>query len=159
MQERKNKIICIVGESGSGKTELYNMLRKEGYGVVDSYTTRPPRFPNELGHTFVTKEGFDAIRGDLAAYTVFDGHEYGTTFEQLENNEFYIIDPVGVDYFEEKIGRDNFIVVYLKTTNATRFKRMAQERGTKDAHQRVSHDRKKFREFKANQDWDYVLEN
>lgn len=159
MRELKNKIICLVGESGSGKTALYDLLRNEGYGVVDSYTTRPMRKPNELGHTFVTKEGFDAIRGDLAAYTEFDNHEYGTTFEQLKNSEFYIIDPAGVDYLSGKVGRDKFIVVYVSCNETERLKRMTRERGLQDAYTRIEHDRKKFKEFHYLEDWEYIINN
>ena len=156
MSEVKNKIVCIVGASGSGKTTLYDILREEGFAVVDSYTTRPPRKENELGHTFVTKEGFDAIRPNLAAYTVFDGHEYGTTFEQLENSQFYIIDPAGVQYFSEKIGRENFTVVYIYCSEDTRLERMKKERSEEQAIQRIDHDEHKFGNFF---DFDHIRQN
>lgn len=159
MQKLKNKIICLVGESGSGKTTLYDRLREESYEVIDSYTTRSPRTPDELGHTFVTKGEFDAIRGDLAAYTKFDKYEYGTTFEQLKNSHFYIIDPTGVDDLSIKIGRGNFIVVYVYCSEKTRLERMKTERGENHACQRIYHDRTKFRDFVGNADWDYVIHN
>ena len=58
MQKTKG-IYLIVGKSGSGKTTLVNELRKYGYTSVESYTTRPKRFKNETGHTFITEEEFD----------------------------------------------------------------------------------------------------
>lgn len=159
MRELKNKITCLVGESGSGKTTLYDLLRNKGYKVIDSYTTRPPRKANELGHTFVTKEEFDAIRPDLAAYTVFDGYEYGTTFEQLENSQFYIIDPAGVEYFSKKIGRENFIVVYIWCSIVIRYERLMKDRGMSDAMQRINHDDAAFKSFIENKDWDHIINN
>jgi guanylate kinase len=156
MPKLKNKIVCIVGESGSGKTTLYDLLRAQGHKVVESYTTRPPRYPNELGHTFVTQEEFHAIRGDLAAYTEFDGHEYGTTFSQLQNSEFYIIDPAGVEYFSEKIGRKNFTVVYIRCSEMACFIRMRKDRGEKEAFIRINHDAEKFKDFF---DFDEIRQN
>ena len=49
----------IVGESGSGKTTIVNELEKR-YGLtsVQSYTTRPKRYPDETGHTFVSEQEF-----------------------------------------------------------------------------------------------------
>lgn len=154
--ELKNKIICIVGPSGSGKTLLYDILRVRGYKVVDSYTTRPPRKPDELGHTFVTQEEFDALRGDFAAYTKFADYEYATTFEQLEGNQFYIIDPDGVKDLSEKIGRENFKVVYLSVGEMTRFVRMKKDRGEKEAFKRINHDAEKFKDF---YDFDAIRQN
>lgn len=159
MREQKNKIVCLVGESGCGKSTLYDLLRAAGHEVVDSYTTRAPRKPNELGHTFVTKEEFDAIRGDLAAYTEFDGHEYGTTFEQLRNSKFYIIDPSGVDYFAGKIGRENIVVIYICCSIVARRVRLEQERGEEHAWQRIHHDKEKFKDFIDNKKWDFIILN
>lgn len=159
MQKLKNKIVCIVGESGCGKTTLYDLLRERGHEVVDSYTTRPARKLNELGHTFVTKEEFDAIRGDLVAYTEFDGYEYGTTYKQIQDSKFYIIDPDGVDYFAEKIGRENFVVVYIRCSVITRRERLEKERGEDHAWQRIHHDKEKFRDFLTDKNWDFIFHN
>ncbi|QJT70379.1 hypothetical protein [Microcystis phage MaeS] len=159
MRKLKNKIVCIVGESGSGKSTLYEKLREKGHKVVDSYTTRAPRFEGELGHTFVTQEEFDALRPDFAAYTEFDEYEYATTFQQLEESEFYIIDPAGVEDLSEKIGRENFIVVYIVTFEENRFTRMAKERGKEVATQRIHHDREKFRTFIEEKNWNRALLN
>lgn len=159
MQKTNDRIICLVGESGSGKSTLYDLLRDKGYKVVDSYTTRSPRKENELGHTFVTQEEFNALRGDLIAYTNFNGYDYGTTHEQFKNSQFYIIDPDGVEFFANKIGRDHFRVVYVYCSEVSRFERMKEERGETQACIRLHHDRKKFRKFIENEDWDYILHN
>jgi guanylate kinase len=159
MQNTKGKIICLVGESGSGKSALYDMLRDNDYNVIDSYTTRPPRKDGELGHTFVSPEEFDALRGDLLAYTNFNGFEYGTTHEQFKNSHFYIIDPDGVDYLADQIGRDKFKVVYIYCSERARFSRMKGQRGETQACIRLHHDRKKFRKFIEKEDWNYILHN
>lgn len=157
--QKENKIVCLVGESGSGKTTLYEMLRALGYKVVDSYTTRAPRVPNEPGHIFLLPEAFDAIRDDLVAYTEFNGFEYGVTKEQVEESHFYIIDPDGVDYFAEKIGRENFVVIYVYANEEFRFERMKKERGVEAALSRINHDREKFRKFIDDEDYNAILYN
>ncbi len=45
-------IICLVGESGSGKSTIAELLEKEGYNYIKSYTTRKPRYKGERGHIF-----------------------------------------------------------------------------------------------------------
>ena len=68
--------ILLVGPSGSGKTSIANALcRNHGLKAVESYTTRPPRYDGERGHTFISDEAFDTIEVDkVVAFTEFDGH-------------------------------------------------------------------------------------
>ena len=61
-----------------------------GWKVLDSYTTRPPRYEGEKGHIFSTKEEFDALP-EKCAYTYFGGNEYCATAEQVNNSDIYII--------------------------------------------------------------------
>lgn len=153
------KLICIVGESGSGKSAIYDGLRKRGFKVIDSFTTRPRRRENEHGHIFVSKEEFEAIRGNLVAYTMFNGYEYGTTREQIETSDFYIIDPAGLDYLAEKVGRENLFVVYIYCGEKERLERMTRERGRKSARERINHDKDAFRNFLNHEKWDVCLAN
>lgn len=154
-----NKIVCLVGESGSGKTTLYELLREKGYKVVDSFTTRPLRKPKESGHIFVTNRYFNSIRDQLVAYTKFHGYEYGVTKDQIDNSHFYIIDPDGVDYLSRKIGRENFMVIYVYASEDRRFERLTEERGVEDALSRVNHDREKFRKFIDDEDYNAIIYN
>lgn len=48
-----DRLVLLVGPSGSGKTTIAKELEKEGYNIIHSYTTRPPREPDEWGHTFI----------------------------------------------------------------------------------------------------------
>lgn len=153
------KIICLVGESGSGKSAIYDGLRERGFKVVDSFTTRPRRHEKERGHIFVSQDEFEAIRGDLVAYTTFNGYEYGTTLEQIKTSDFYIIDPAGIDYLAEKVGRENLFVVYIACSAKERLRRMVRERGVKAAHERINHDIDAFRDFLKYEKWDVCLVN
>jgi guanylate kinase len=79
-----DKIICLVGPSGSGKTTVARGLEKEGYNIIQSYTTRKPRFEGEWGHTFI--EEYKLLPGiglpkDMIAYfnSYNSGHHYFAT--------------------------------------------------------------------------------
>ena len=67
-----NNIFLIVGCSGSGKTTITEQLEmKYGLKSIQSYTTRPPRYDGEIGHTFISTEEFDKLV-DICAYTEFE---------------------------------------------------------------------------------------
>ena len=90
-------LFLFVGRSSSGKTTIANMLaERHGYKQVESYTTRKPRFDGEPGHVFVTEEEFKNL-GALAAYTYYNNNHYGTTFDQLNECDIYVVDIPGVE--------------------------------------------------------------
>lgn len=111
-----DKIILIVGKSGCGKTTIVNKMEEE-YGAksIASYTTRPKRKENEYGHIFVNEEEFKALK-DIVGYTEYGGNLYCATAQQVEENDLYIINPDGVDFFKKNYkGKKEVIVVYITT--------------------------------------------
>ena len=118
-------IYLIVGPSGSGKTTIANELEKRyGLKVVESYTTRPPRYDGEKGHIFVSDEEFDAL-GPMCAYTEYDGYRYGVTDKIVDESDIYVIDPAGVKWMEEQYhGEKDLIVIRLLVDDKQRFFRM-----------------------------------
>ena len=127
-----NPLFLFVGKSASGKTSLANLL-EEKYECkqVQSYTTRLPRYDGETGHIFVSKEEFDNL-GELAAYTMYNGNEYGTTFKQLEECDIYVIDVAGVETLLQKEIDRPIVIIYFNTSTHTRISRMIT-RGDSDA--------------------------
>ncbi len=155
----QKSIICLVGESGSGKTTLAEKMEAYGYKQIPSYTTRPKRYEGEKHKTFVDTKGFDEIRHDLIAYTLFDGYEYGTTMQQLLEHHLYVVDPDGVNELKKHVSRENIKVVYLKTNPLIRFERMKEIRGEEEAHKRMTHDLNKFSKFHCFCEYDITLSN
>lgn len=120
-----NCIFLIVGCSGSGKTTITEQLeQKYGLKSIQSYTTRQPRYNGETGHIFISDEEFDKLT-DMVAYTEFAGNRYCATVEQVENNDLYIIDPKGVDFFMKSYkGSKIPKVIFISSDMTTRYERM-----------------------------------
>jgi len=154
-----NTLYLFVGKSSSGKTTIARLLEdKYGHKQVQSYTTRPSRYENEYGHIFVSEEEFKNL-GELAAYTFYDNHHYGTTFQQLDECSIYVIDPRGVQYLLENIRPDKrVVIIYFDTAVSTRIDRMI-DRGASDMEivKRLYHDDtiEDWYDILASAIWDY----
>lgn len=142
-------IYCIVGPSGCGKTTLVEALEKKyGFNVIQSYTTRPPRYEGETGHIFVTPEEFKLL-GEMCAYTKFDGHEYGVTADLIEQNDLYVIDPAGVEFLRNTYkGTKGVKVIGITAPTDVLIERM-QQRGDSDEKivKRLANDAEMFKDF------------
>lgn len=127
-----NTLYLFVGKSASGKTTVANFLeKKHGIKQVNSYTTRPPRYEGEIGHVFVNNTEFDNL-GEMVAYTEYNGFRYGTTAEQLDQCQIYVVDVPGVKTLLERYKTNRKIVIlYFSTNVCTRINRMI-DRGDSD---------------------------
>lgn len=165
-----NCIFLIVGCSGSGKTTITEQLeQKYGLKSIQSYTTRQPRYDGETGHIFISDEEFDKLT-DMVAYTEFVGNRYCATAEQVENNDLYVIDPKGVDFFMKAYkGSKTPKIIFISSNLTTRYERMVGRAETKGkSHQeaiessltRIVNDAGEFYDYIQGQAWiDYVCKN
>ena len=140
-------IYLIVGRSGSGKTAIVEYIQNNFKDMtsIESYTTRKRRYDGETGHIFVTDEEFNKLK-NIVAYTEFDGKRYATTAQQVDENDFYVVDPAGVRYFWDHYRGDKHVHIVVITASVwTRFKRMCQRDGMTKAMKRIWHDHKAFK--------------
>lgn len=152
-------LILLVGKSGSGKTTVAEHLEKHyNMKMLNSYTTREPRYKGENGHTFITQEEYLTLK-DKIATTYFNGNYYCCTLEQCDNDDVYTIDPHGIKtYYRNYHGDRPSIIVYLKTNWLTRAYRMLKRGDSfKKTIQRIWHDYNEFYGFPKNRDDVYVV--
>ena len=165
-----NCIFLIVGCSGSGKTTITEQLeQKYGLKAIQSYTTRQPRYDGETGHIFVSDEEFNELT-DMVGYTEFAGNRYCATAEQVENDDLYIIDPKGIDFFMKLYkGSKTPKVIFISSDMTTRYERMksrAEENGSeymdavKSSLERITNDVVDFYDYIHGQTQiDYTFKN
>lgn len=115
-------MILIVGRSGSGKDFLARELSRSGLKQVMSYTTRPPRRPDENTHIFIRPEESAAYQ-DKIATTEINGYEYFATKQQMKDNDIYIIDPHGLYELLDHCPDILFTVVYIQADYQIRQKK------------------------------------
>ena len=108
----KNKMILIAGRSGAGKDRYADTLAEMGLVGVKSYTTRPKRYETEDTHIFISKEESDLIE-DKVAVTKINDYEYFATKSQIEQADYYIIDPHGIRDLTNACPDVDFQIVYI----------------------------------------------
>ena len=131
------KKIVLIGPSGTGKSTVADKLTElYGLTLMQSYTTRPKRFENETGHTFVDKFVKDE---NVITETYFSGNYYWITLQQFEKGDMLTLDKAGV----ENLGkyREDCFVVGLTCTEEELRRRIP------DRIQRIEHDKEMFKGY------------
>ena len=124
-------LFLLIGRSASGKTTIANILEeKYEYKSVSSYTTRPQRYDGEVGHIFIDDATFDQL-GELAGFVEYNGYRYGTTMQQVDETDIYVIDPIGAEYLLDKYKDRPICIIYFDASIPTRIYRML-DRGDSD---------------------------
>lgn len=131
----KPVIICIVGKSGSGKSLVADYLEKKySIKLIQSYTTRKPRYEGEDGHIFVSELEYEAVnKNDMLAYTHFGDNHYWTLKKDVEQYPIstYVIDEVGLKYMKDTY-KEDFDVVSLWIERNEELRDVSQERKDRD---------------------------
>jgi guanylate kinase len=154
---KAKNFILIVGNSGSGKTTVVEELEKR-YGLkpIQSYTTRQPRYKGETGHIFVQHKDMPP-HSEMVGYTLYNYQHYWATKQQVEDNDLYVIDPAGIQYFREHYDGDKpYLVIQIWAPEEICKQRMFARGDSEDAVKaRLAYDKIAF----ANIDADVVVEN
>lgn len=154
-------LILLVGKSGSGKTTVAECLEKYFHlKMLESYTTREPRYENERGHIFITQSEYLTLKNKLAT-TYFNGNYYCCTQEQCDEADVYVIDPHGVKTFERNYKGDRkTVIVYLQIGMWMRFYRMLKRGdGFKKAVGRLWNDYNEFYGFSRKKNVHIIKKN
>ena len=153
----------IEGPSGAGKTAIAEALEQQ-YGLkqIKSYTNRPRRSPDESSHVFLDEPDVETIKKQYprrVAETVFDGHFYFSTHDDVDVADVYVISPEAVPLFKQNYtGKKRIKVVYVTVSEFLRRQRMLRRGDSADAvEQRIKHDQLAFSDAEA--DADIVVRN
>ena len=173
-----DKLVLLVGASGSGKTTIAKELEKEGYNIIHSYTTRPLRESDELGHIFIEKPHFESqedylkYKYDINKIAFFDGYGdiYFATRDQYQGKgtSIYVVDPSGAEQVRQNVKDAEIITIYLTADESIRYQRICSRELKKykevpigkrmiiniEADERIQEDKKIFSKCKC----DYVVE-
>lgn len=154
-------IFLIVGESSSGKDSLSNLLEHDGYKILKSYATRPPRLNEGNTHIFIKPNEVNQFKDDMIAYTKIGEYEYFSTKQQLLDNDIYIIDPQGVKYLKSKASDIKIITIYINVSESERKNRAMYIRkdNIEDIEKRFKAEEQQFDGFKLNANFDYSVCN
>lgn len=162
----RKTIITVAGRTAAGKSSIAKKLSdKLGLKLLQSYTTRAPR-PDESAdiehsdHIFISDDEFDKLQ-DIAAETTINGVRYCTTMEMLNQSDFYVIDPDGIDYLKKNHSRDFRIVqFYVYAEEDVRRKRFEERGKTKNEFaNRNNAENKQFDEYEQNHGYDIIIFN
>jgi len=129
-------VICLMGPSGSGKSLAASMIAAYfDYYIIQSYTDRPKRQPDELGHIFLTAEEYDNLieHNIPIARTEFGNYRYCCLQNDIRDKTVYVIDPKAFDHMKSMFGNDyHFISVYIHARPAQILQRIPLNRSKRD---------------------------
>lgn len=131
----KPTIIAIIGESGVGKSISADHIKDVwGINLVESRTTRAPRFEGENGHTFITKEEFDSYsEEDMVAHAEHgSGDFYCCLKSDLKSVNTYVINEAGLKQLAEKKDDYNLFSIRILRPDESRVKAIGKARAARD---------------------------
>lgn len=162
-------LYCFIGPSGVGKDAIVSGLERQyGYKQLKSYTTRPKRNDDDIGHIFISKEEFGKMSDDVffndfkgfAAYSYFDGNYYFATIDQIQDNDLYIVDQKGFDELKKKELPKKLKLFYLCASEMTRNRRMIHRGDSiEQVRQRIEYDKKMFDHGRLSKEADKIFLN
>lgn len=143
--------IILVGKAASGKDYLRKRFENRGFKYAVSYTTRPPR-PGEVNgrdYLFISEEKFVEMieKDEWYEWVSFNGWKYGTSRDQFEDEDLFIMTPGGISHINEDDRKKSFII-YLDVPQDMRKSRLEQRVMPGDSvERRIIADEEDFKDF------------
>jgi len=143
--------LVLVGKAASGKDYLKTRLKKKGFKIGVSHTTRPPR-PSEtdgVDYRFTDEATFKQMieKDQFVEYMHFNGWYYGQTKEDFTHAEVMIMSKDGLDILPEQY-RKECMVIYLDIDRKTRVERLNLREDPNDSvERRLFADDEQFKGF------------
>ena len=155
-----HKRLILVARAASGKDFLRNKLTEKGFKPSISITTRPPRDGEVNGKDYIflsDEKVAEMIANDeFYEYVTFNGWIYGTTKDQFQTDDTFIMTPKGLSHVTEE-DRKNSFVIYLDIPEETRRQRLLLRAMPGDTtERRLEADNLDFKDFK---DYDLRIAN
>lgn len=143
--------LVLVGKAASGKDFLKNRLKKKGFKIGVSHTTRLPRKGERDGidYHFISEDTFKQMieEDQFVEYMHFNGWYYGQTKEDFKDADVMIMSKDGLDILPEEY-RKQCMVIYLDIDRLTRVKRLNDRKDKNDTIvRRLDADEEQFRNF------------
>lgn len=143
--------LVLVGKAASGKDFLKNRLKKKGFKIGVSHTTRLPRKDERDGidYHFISEDTFKQMieEDQFVEYMHFNGWYYGQTKEDFKDADVMIMSKDGLDILPEEY-RKQCMVIYLDIDRLTRVKRLNDRKDKNDTIvRRLDADEEQFRNF------------
>ena len=143
--------VILVGKGGSGKDYARKILEDKGFRYCISHTTRPPREGEVNGrdYNFISRDSaaHHYIPNNLFyEYVIFNNWLYGTTKEEFEKSNLFIMTPSGVSKLLPEDRRESFIV-YFDIDIETRRRRLSERRDADNVERRLEADDLDFENF------------
>ncbi len=122
--------IVLCGPSGAGKDYNVGLLRKAGYRIGVSHTTRPPREGEVDGedYYFVNDTEFDKV--DFFEASPLGTYRYGLSRKEWGAKQVFVLNPEGVANVVAMGDRASTFVIYLNISEHVRNVRLVERQWT-----------------------------
>ena len=146
-----HKRIILVGRAASGKDHIRKKLEDRGFKYAVSYTTRPPREGEVDGkdYIFISKEVAQKMiqNDEFYEYVEFNGWLYGTSRQQFETDDVFIMTPTGLSHVDEVSRKQSFVIFIDIAEDVRRQRMIARDMPGDSAERRLEADRLDFENF------------
>lgn len=124
---RTKCLYILCGPSGSGKSMVGKVLSQLDFRESISYTTRKRRDTEDKGaYHFITREQFAEMldTGKFIEWAEYAGSLYGTTFDELDQSDYAILELEGLGLVASKYCARPLFVIGLGASRTTLERRL-----------------------------------